>query len=119
MWKAVAEALTQGLDYIPITARWAIVGGALLGILLPLLSTLWPKSAGYLPSAMGLGLAWVVPFQNSLSFAIGALIAWGWAKVNEEHADTYVIPVASGFVAGESLMLALIAIGATVANFMT
>jgi uncharacterized oligopeptide transporter (OPT) family protein len=119
MWKAVAEALTQGLDYIPITARWAIVGGALLGILLPLLSTLWPKSAGDLPSAMGLGLAWVVPFQNSLSFAIGALIAWGWAKVNEEHADTYVIPVASGFVAGESLMLALIAIGATVANFMT
>ena len=119
MWRAVAEALTHGIEYIPITARWAILGGALLGVLLPLVSTLWPKSAVWLPSAMGLGLSWVVPFQNSLSFAIGALIAWGWAKINEEHADTYVIPVASGLVAGESMILALIAIGATVAGFMS
>ena len=30
----------------------------------------------WVPSAMGLGLSFVVPFANSLSFFIGALIAW-------------------------------------------
>ncbi len=110
MWRAVAEALTQGLNYIPVTAQWAILVGALLGVALPLISTLAPRVAPYLPSAMGLGLAWVVPFQNSLSFAIGAVLAWLWTRMHQKSADTFVVPVASGFVAGESLMAALVAI---------
>jgi uncharacterized oligopeptide transporter (OPT) family protein len=113
MWKAMADALTQGLHMVPITAQWAILIGALLGILLPVLSARLPKAAPYLPSAMGLGLAWVVFFQNSLSFAIGAVIAWAWTKMHKKSAETYTFPVAAGLIAGESIVLAFIAIGAT------
>ena len=58
---------------------------------------------------MGLGLAWVVYFANCFSFFVGAVIAWLWGKLNEENAAVYVVPVASGAVAGESLMCAIIA----------
>ncbi|MGQ9651492.1 MAG: OPT family oligopeptide transporter [Phycisphaerae bacterium] len=113
MWKAMADALTQGLHTIPITAQWAILIGAVLGIILPVLAAKLPKAAPYLPSAMGLGLAWVVPFQNSLSFAIGAVIAWVWARMHKKSAETYTFPVAAGLIAGESIVLAFIAIAAT------
>lgn len=113
MWKAVADALTQGLHTIPVTAQWAILIGGLFGMALPIMGALAPKAAPYMPSAMGLGLAWVVPFQNSLSFAIGAVLAWIWLKLHKPTADRYTFPIAAGLVAGESIVLALIAMAAT------
>ncbi len=118
MWKAMADALTQGLHTIPITAQWAILIGAVLGIILPVLSARLPKAAAYLPSAMGLGLAWVVPFQNSLSFAIGATLAWAWARTYKKSAGTYTFPIAAGLIAGESIILAMIAIAATATQLL-
>jgi len=118
MWRAVADLLTQGMHMLPISARYAIVIGALLGVLLPLLDRLAPRVAPFLPSAMGLGLAWVIPFQNSLSFAIGALLVWIWQRLSPRSSETYSVPVASGMVAGESLVAALIAILCTVVGFL-
>ena len=103
---------------LPQTAMWAIVIGAFVGIALPLTEKLWPKAQPYLPSAMGLGLAWVVPFQNALSFLIGALIVVGWQRWNRKNADSYVIPIASGLVAGESLVAAFLAIACTLVEFL-
>lgn len=115
MWEAVARALTQGLHSIPVTAQIAILVGGVLGIALPLIQTvLPPKARHYVPSAMGLGLAWVVPWYNALGFAIGAVIAWIWTLVHKKSADKFTIPVASGVVAGEALMAAMVAITATI-----
>jgi uncharacterized oligopeptide transporter (OPT) family protein len=110
MWKAVADLLTQGIQMLPPTARWAIVIGAIVGIALPVAEKLFPKAKPYLPSAIGLGLSWVMVFQNTLSIAIGGLIVWLWPRLNKKTFDLYSIPIASGFVAGESLIAALIAI---------
>jgi uncharacterized oligopeptide transporter (OPT) family protein len=118
MWKAVADLLTQGVHMLPHSALWAIVIGAAVGVGLPLIEKLSPESRAYLPSAMGLGLAWVVPFQNCLSFLIGAVIVWVWEKVNKKNADNYAIPIASGLVAGESLIAAFIAIACTLVGFL-
>jgi len=118
MWKAVADLLTQGAHLLPETARWAIVIGALVGIGLPVLEKMWPRAQPYLPSAMGLGLAWVVPFQNSLSFLIGALAVTCWRKWHPKNSDAYAIPVASGLVAGESLVAAFIAIACTLVGLL-
>jgi len=118
MWKAVADLLTQGVSHLPQTALVAIVIGALVGMTLPLLEKLWPRTQPYLPSAMGLGLAWVVPFQNSLSFIIGAVILTAWQKWNRRNSDTFAIPIASGLVAGESLVAAFIAISCTLVGFL-
>lgn len=114
MWKAVADLLTQGVQMLPQTAIWAIVIGAILGVALPLAAKLFPKAAPWLPSAMGLGLSWVMVFQNTLSFAIGAILVTIWSRVNRRNAEVYYVPTASGLIAGESLIAALIAIAATV-----
>jgi uncharacterized oligopeptide transporter (OPT) family protein len=114
MWKAVADLLTQGIQMLPPTARWAIVIGAIVGMALPLAEKLFPKAKPYLPSAIGLGLSWVMVFQNTLSIAIGGLIVWLWPRLNKKTFNLYSIPIASGFVAGESLIAALIAIACAV-----
>lgn len=119
MWEAVARALTQGLHSVPPSAQLAIVIGGLIGIALPLIQGFLPaKARHYVPSAMGLGLAWVVPWYNALGFAIGAVIAWIWSLAHKKSADKYTIPIASGVVAGEALMAAMIAIAATVIGIM-
>jgi len=111
MWRAVAEALSKGIDYIPVTARYALLIGATLGIVMALIDHFAPKKwKPYMPSAMGLGLAWIMPFANAFSFFVGAIIALVWGKINKKTAELYVIPIASGAVAGESLICALLAI---------
>jgi len=117
-WVAVAKVLSAGVESLPMSARYAILIGALAGILLPILEKSFPKARPYLPSAMGLGLGWVVFFSNALAFTIGAFIAWGWAKFKPENQERYNIPLASGLVAGESLLKALLAMLATVLGLM-
>ncbi len=74
IWKAVAEVLTKGLSTLHPTAQWAVLIGAVLGILFEVLNK---RTKGQFPlSAVGLGLAFVLQFTNSLAMAIGALIFW-------------------------------------------
>ncbi len=114
MWRAVAELLAGGgFSQLPPSARTAIVIGALVGVGLPLLARLLPRAAPWVPSAMGLGLSWVMVFSNCQAFALGAIIVWIWTKLNARSAEGYSIPLASGFIAGESLIKALIAMTAT------
>ncbi len=114
VWKAVAELLAQGLSSLDITERWALAIGGLVGVLIPILERLLPgKFRQFIPSAMGLGLAFVIPFWNTLSIFIGALIAWAIEKKAKEVSRKYTIPVASGMIAGESLMGVLMALLAT------
>ncbi len=118
MWKAVADLLTHGLHMLPVTAIWAIVIGALVGVALPMAGKLFPKADPYLPSAMGLGLSWVMVFQNSLSFAVGAVLVAAWKRLSQKGSDLYYVPVASGLIAGESLIAALIAIACTLVGML-
>ncbi|MFO0626981.1 MAG: OPT family oligopeptide transporter [Polyangiales bacterium] len=121
MWFAVAEALSTGVNTIPASARMAIVVGGIVGIALPLLDKLLaqkaPKVRPWVPSAMGLGLAFVVPFANSLAFFVGAVLAELWTRVNKRTAERFVVPLASGAVAGESLAAAAYAILANLGVF--
>ena len=112
-WVAVARVLSAGIDSLPMTARIAIVIGALVGVALPLLEKMFPKARPYLPSATGLGLGWLVFFSNALSFAIGAAIAWAWSVAHKKSQENFNVPIASGLIAGESLIKALLAMLAT------
>ncbi|MFO1292904.1 MAG: OPT family oligopeptide transporter [Rubrivivax sp.] len=108
-WVAVARVLSGGLDSLPLSAKLAILLGAAIGVALPLAEQLWPRAKRWLPSAMGLGLGWIVFFSNALAFALGAVIAWIWQRLAAQHEQTYSVPIASGLIAGESLMKALLA----------
>ncbi len=108
VWKGVAELLANGLTSLHSSARIALAVGAAAGILLAILERFAPgRVRRFLPSAMGFGLAFVIPFWNTLSMFIGALAAY---LLRNTAAEEYRIPVASGVIAGESLVGVFVAI---------
>lgn len=103
-WKAVAVALSKGISALEPLKVWLIVIGGIVGIILPLLSKAFPKRQAYIPSAAGLGLAWAMPFYYPLLFFIGAIIGYLYEQKSPERSKEYTFPVASGIIAGGSLM---------------
>jgi OPT family oligopeptide transporter len=102
-WRAVAELLTQGIDKLPITAAWAALIGAVLGILLEL------KKRGARLSPIGLGLGFMIPWFTCFAMFLGAFIFWVLSKwaAKESWADRVVVnnqeTICAGVIAGGAL----------------
>jgi uncharacterized oligopeptide transporter (OPT) family protein len=103
-WAAVAKALGQGLSSLEPVKLWLIVAGSVVGVLLTLAPVLLPRYQEYLPSAAAFGLAWVFHWYYGLLFFLGALLALLVERRNRKLAEEFTLPVASGVVAGGSLM---------------
>ncbi len=104
VWKGVAELLAHGPGALHPTARWGLVIGGTIGIILPLLELALPRYKKFIPSATGVGIAFTLNGFNCISFFIGALVALIFSKKRPALAEKYVVPVSSGIIAGESLM---------------
>ena len=114
-WKAVAELFRDGLDAMPTMAVEAILIASALGIGLAILEKVLPKKAAFwVPSPSSIGLAMVVPALYSISMFVGGLIAWGAHKRFPKWSKRFVIVIAAGFIAGESLVGVGIAIWTTI-----
>jgi putative OPT family oligopeptide transporter len=103
-WKAVAEVLRNGIGSLGPVKAWSMAVGGLVGILLPLLAKIFPKHEPWIPSAAGLGLAWTFQWYTSLLFFLGAVIGYGFEKTAPRQSKEFTFPVASGIIAGGSLM---------------
>src|SRR5205085_4059972 len=110
VWRGVAELLSKGVGSLLSSARWGLVIGGALGIILPVLEMVFPKQKRFIPSPTGLGLAFTINGFNSISMFIGSLAAMALARARPRVAERYTIPVSSGIIAGESLMGVAIAI---------
>ncbi len=108
VWAGVSKAFAGGIDNLSYESRVAIAVGLGLGITLALLEKVAPKRLrSYLPSPSGLGIAMVVPGSNCIAMFIGATVA---ELARRRQRESYVVPIASGLIAGESLMGVAIAI---------
>jgi putative OPT family oligopeptide transporter len=103
-WSAVAKALGQGLSALEPIKVWLIVAGSVVGVVLTLAPALLPRYQKYLPSAAAFGLAWVFHWYYGLLFFLGALVALLLERRKPKLAEEFTLPVASGVVAGGSLM---------------
>ena len=103
-WRAVAVALSKGLESLEPIKLWSMAVGGALGIVLPLLSKFFPKHEKYIPSAGAFGLAWTFQWYYSLLFFLGGLAGWAYAKMAPKNAEEFTMPVASGVIAGGALM---------------
>ncbi len=112
-WKAVAEVFRMGLDNMHPMHQQAIFWGLILGTALVLLELALPRFRKVLPSATGIGLGLILPFQYPLSMLIGAIIAHVWIRRNKKHSESYLVPVAAGIIAGVSIMGVLVALANT------
>ena len=109
-WLAVARVFQGGLQNLHPLARTCIWWGLGAGALLVVVEFALPRYRKWLPSPTGLGLGFILPFFNPFSMLLGALLAWVWSRRNSAQADHYVVPVASGIIAGESIVSVAIAL---------
>jgi putative OPT family oligopeptide transporter len=103
-WRAVAELFRVGIGNLHPFAREGIAIGLLAGTVLAIVEWLFPKGRRWLPSATGVGLGMFLPFATSISFLLGAGLAWAFGRVDKRQADRFVIPISSGVIAGESIV---------------
>jgi len=103
-WRAVAIALSRGFEALEPVKLWSIAIGGLVGALLTLLARWFPRHAKWMPSPAGIGLAWTFHWYYGFLFFVGALAAWLMERRSPEKAELYNYPVASGVIAGGSLM---------------
>jgi uncharacterized oligopeptide transporter (OPT) family protein len=103
-WRAVAIALSKGLESLGPIKVWSIIIGAAVGIILTLLPRWFPRQAKWIPSAAGIGLAWTFHWYYGFLFFVGGVIGWMIERKRPAFADLYNYPVASGIIAGGSLM---------------
>jgi uncharacterized oligopeptide transporter (OPT) family protein len=103
-WRAVAVALSHGVQALGPIKIWSIVIGGIVGIVLTLLPRAMPRYQHLVPSPAGVGLAWTFHWYYGLLFFIGALLSWLLQKKKPAWAEEFTFPVASGWIAGESLM---------------
>jgi uncharacterized oligopeptide transporter (OPT) family protein len=109
-WRAVAVALADGLGALGPVRIWSIAIGALVGVVLTLLPIAFPRYQHLVPSPAGLGLAWTFHWYYGLLFFLGGLLGWWLERRHPRLAQEFTFPVASGWIAGESLMgVALVA----------
>lgn len=108
VWKSVSDAFAAGLGNLHDSIKIAIAIGLAVGVVLTLAEKYAPKHAkAYIPSPNGLGIAMILPCSNSISMFAGAAIA---EMLRRRQQEGMVVPVASGIIAGESLVGVLVAI---------
>ncbi len=108
-WKAVAELLTHGIDQLPVTARWAALIGGVGGILLEIVRMV---TKGKFPiSPVGVGLAFIIPFNTCLAMFMGSFVFWVIGKIwskPEQNANRVFVKnqesICAGVIAGAALM---------------
>ena len=103
-WRAVAIALSGGLASLGAVKTWSIVVGAAVGLVLTVLPLLLPRHQHLIPSPAGVGLAWTFHWYYGALFFVGALLAWWLERRHPQLSEEFTFPVASGWIAGESLM---------------
>ncbi|MCB9580669.1 MAG: OPT/YSL family transporter [Polyangiaceae bacterium] len=103
-WKAVAEVFQKGIETMPAGALHAIAIAAAVGVVLAIAERLSPpKVRRFVPSPASMGLALVVPAYYSIMMFLGGVIAWLVARRFKNWSDRFLVVIASGLIAGESL----------------
>ncbi len=108
-WYAMAEVLAKGLSSLPAGAMPAALVGAVVGVLIPLLAKV-KRLAKWLPSPIALGIAFMVTPYSAMAMWLGALLTSIYKSRNPDAVDRYGASLASGLIAGEGLMMVVVAI---------
>jgi uncharacterized oligopeptide transporter (OPT) family protein len=105
----MAKVLAEGVSSLAPSALWAAVVGGLAGVAITLLARVG-KVRRWLPSPVALGIAFVVPAYYSIAMWIGAVATGFYNKKRPDRVDAYGPSLASGLIAGEGLMMVVIAV---------
>jgi putative OPT family oligopeptide transporter len=103
-WKAVAEVFAKGIEAMPEGTQVAMAIAAPVGMIGAIAEKLLPKKiVKWMPSTVSVGLAFTLQVWVAISFAIGATIALLLERMVPNWAARFLIVLAAGVMAGESL----------------
>jgi uncharacterized oligopeptide transporter (OPT) family protein len=106
-WAGFAELLQKGTGSLANSALWALLLFATLGVVFTVLES-YPKLKPYVPSPTGIGIGMLVPFAVIATMFLGGLAGVGWEKAHKRSSDLYMVPLASGLIAGEALVAVIV-----------
>jgi uncharacterized oligopeptide transporter (OPT) family protein len=110
VWMGVAKVLSQGLSTLPRSAVMAMIVAFVIGVATVIIDRVFPKARPYTPSPAALGIALTIPASTSFAMFLGAFIVWILERKAPKWNNTYTIPIASGCIAGESIMGVILAV---------
>src|SRR5439155_641986 len=102
-WAGFAQILKEGVSALPSSALWALLVFSVLGVVLTIVEAR-PGWRRYVPSATGIGMGILVPFNVMFTMFLGGVAGLVWDKRWKSSADVYLLPLASGLIAGEALV---------------
>lgn len=108
-WHLMARVLVEGIASLEPSALWAAVIGALFGIVVTVLHKV-KRIARWLPSPVALGIAFIVPGVYSIAMWLGAFLTYLYNRRNPDRVERFGPSLASGLIAGEGLMMVVIAL---------
>jgi uncharacterized oligopeptide transporter (OPT) family protein len=102
-WAGFAQILKDGVSAMPSSALYALVIFSVLGVVLTVLEVS-PRLKKVVPSPTGIGIGMLVPFSVVSTMFLGGLAGYVWETKHKASATVYLLPLASGLIAGEALV---------------
>jgi uncharacterized oligopeptide transporter (OPT) family protein len=106
-WVGFAKLLSQGLHVLHPSALVALAIATVLGIGFTIAeqNRTWHR---WVPSPTGIGIGMLVPASAVVTMFLGAMVGWMVQRRRGAQAETWVLPLASGLIAGEALVAIII-----------
>ncbi len=104
-WAGFAEILSRGVSALPQGALAALAIACVIGVLLAVLEN---RKVRWVPSSTGVGIGMLVPFAVVFVMFLGGIVDSIWRRRNPASNELYMIPLASGLIAGEAIVAVVI-----------
>jgi putative OPT family oligopeptide transporter len=105
-WAGFAKLLSQGLSALPAGAVQALIIGVALGVLFTILES--GRAKKWVPSPTGIGIGMLVPASAIITMFLGGVVGLLWSWRSPRNAERHIVPLASGFIAGEAIVAVII-----------
>lgn len=106
-WAGFAELLTKGLSALPRGSLVGLAIGIAVGIGLTLLAEKYEKQT---PSPAAIGIGMLIPASVLMTFILGGVAQFFWARTSPKSEEDFRIPLASGLIAGEAILAVVLAL---------
>jgi uncharacterized oligopeptide transporter (OPT) family protein len=104
-WSGFGELLARGLDALPPGSLTALGASLLVGVVLTVVEQ---RHKAWAPSPTGIGMGMLIPGVVVLPMVLGGIVAALWKKRSPRGEAAHRMPLASGLIAGEAIVMVII-----------
>ncbi|MEK6607516.1 MAG: OPT family oligopeptide transporter [Myxococcota bacterium] len=106
-WAGFGELVATGFSALPRGCFAALGIAVALGIVI---TALEPKHRRFVPSPTGIGIGMLVPGIAVMPMVLGGIVQHLWSRANPRTENAYNLPLSSGFIAGEAIVVLVYAV---------